>query len=417
MNLQSLLDSHSFTLQGVTVIDPLQGTATVRDLTVANGLLLDAPTPSTPTFDASSLTLFPPLSDLHVHARDNILAAGSLGGFGHLVTMANQTPAIDSVERVHALRQSLLHPHLAIHPSACVTQERAGHAVADLEDLAHDAGVVAFTDDGTMVADDAVMAEAMTRAARLHLPIMDHAMIPSLMGHGVIRTCPTATRLGLPLVPPETEVQAVARDIALSRQTGCAIHLQHISCAGSVELIRAARAEGLPVSGEATPHHLLLSAEDIPSNDANWKMNPPLGTRADRDAVRDAVLDGTLSVLATDHAPHPATAKARGFLTAPFGIVGLETALGASYVALVEECGMSLVSFLQRWTTGPAEVVPACTPSFSLKEDPCPAFILADFHTRRPVNPALFVSGSTNTPFTGRALPCVHGGLYRYFPS
>ena len=409
--------SRPFALRGATVVDPFAETASRRDLFVVNGILVDASEfRGGAEYDAEGLAVLPVLSDLHVHARDDILAAGTHGGFGSLVTMANNTPPIDNVDAVRAIAATR-HPSVRLLPAACVTRGRAGREVVDMEDLVRLGGAVAFTDDGTMVADDGVMREAMSRAAALGVPVMDHAMVPALMGRGVVRDCPAARAGGWPVVPPETETEAVARDIALSRETGCAVHLQHISCAGSVELIRAARSEGLRVSGEATPHHLLLCAEDIPGDDANWKMNPPLGTRADRDAVRAGVLDGTLSVLATDHAPHPAAAKARGFREAPFGIVGLETALGASYEALVVESGMNLAEFVRRWTVGPGEVVPSCRadgPEFLCPGRKAPAFLVADFATRRPVDPSRFHGGATNSPFAGRRLPCVHGGLLRY---
>ena len=414
-----LLESiRPFTLRGATIVDPVAGTAHERDLFIDGvGHVADAPVAGSAEYDASGLVVMPPLADLHVHARDDILAAGDAGGFGVLVTMANSTPPVDSADAVCAIAATQ-HPRIRLLPASCVTRGRAGREVVDMEDIVR-AGAVTFTDDGTMVADDDVMREAMSRAAALGVPVMDHAMVPSLMGRGVVRDCPAARKFGWPIVPPETETEAVARDIALSRETGCAAHLQHISCAGSVELIRKARAEGLRVSGEATPHHLLLCAEDIPGDDANWKMNPPLGTRADREAVRAAVLDGTLSVLATDHAPHPAAAKARGFREAPFGVVGLETALGASYQALVVESGMELAEFVRRWTVGPCEVVPGCRTveaGFLQPGEPAGAFLVADFSTRRAVDPGRFRGGSVNSPFAGMRLPCVHGGLWRYAP-
>lgn len=395
-------------LRDVTVVEPRLGTAAVRDLFVDHGRLVDAPPADAADIDAAHLVAFPPLADVHVHYRDDILAAGAAGGFGTLVTMANQKPPIDSVEALRAIAADST-PAVRLLPSACVTRGRTGREVVDMERLAREGGAVAFTDDGTMVADDDVMLEAMTRAAALDLPVMDHAMVPSLMAGGVIRDCPLARELGLPIVVPETESAAVARDIALSRRTGCAVHIQHVSCAASADLIRAARAEGLRVSGEATPHHLLLAAEDIPCDDANWKMNPPLGTRADRDAVRQAVLDGTLSVLATDHAPHPADAKARGFREAPFGIVGLETALGASYQALVVECGMDLVEFFRRWTVGPGDLIRPCAlpDGEYFRLGTSPRFVLADFSARHEVDPAHFLGGATNSPFKGMFLPGV----------
>jgi dihydroorotase len=175
--------------------------------------------------------------------------------------------------------------------------------------------------------------------------------------------------------------------------TGCALHVQHISCAGTVELIRAARREGLPVTGEATPHHLLLSCDDIPDDDANWKMAPPLGNRDDVAAIRASVKDGTLGLFATDHAPHPAAKKAGGFRTSANGIIGLETAAAITWQVMVVEEGMPPQDWIARWTTGPASLI---------GETPDPdSFTVIDTQANRAVDPDTFKSKSRNMPFAG----------------
>ena len=206
------------------------------------------------------------LRDVHVHFRDpgtpeaetraTGAAAAAAGGFTCVTTMPNTTPAGDSPAWLREQIEDASLP-CRIAPSACITKGRLGREVADLEVLAA-AGAVAFTDDGAFVDDAHVMEEAMRRAAKLGKPVMQHAVIPALLGAGVMRDCAVARKFNLPLMPPEAETEAVRRDIALVRTTGCALHVQHISCAGTVELIRAARREGLPVTGEATPHHLLF---------------------------------------------------------------------------------------------------------------------------------------------------------------
>jgi dihydroorotase len=194
-------------------------------------------------------------------------------------------------------------------------------------------------------------------------------------------------------MPPEAETEAVRRDISICRVTGCALHVQHISCAGTVELIRAARREGLPVTGEATPHHLLLSCDDIPCDDANWKMAPPLGTREDMAAIREGVKDGTLGIFATDHAPHHVSRKQGGFAVAANGIVGLETAVAVTWHVMVEEEGMAPADWAARWSTGPAALI---------GEVPSPrSFTVIDVKANRIVAPALFHTKSANQPFTG----------------
>jgi dihydroorotase len=254
---------------------------------------------------------------------------------------------------------------------------------------------VAFTDDGSFVEDARVMEEAMRRAAKLGKPVMQHAVVPSLLAGGVMRDCAVARRFGLPVMPPEAETEAVRRDIAICRVTGCALHVQHISCGGTVELIRAARRESLPVTGEATPHHLLLSCDDIPADDANWKMAPPLGSREDVAAIRAGVKDGTLGLFATDHAPHPAAKKQGGFRTAANGIVGLETAAAITWQTMVVVEGMSPADWIARWTSGPAAL---------LGETPAPAddnFVVMDLQADRQVDPAAFRTRSRNQPFAG----------------
>ena len=342
----------------------------------------------------------PGLIDVHVHFRDpgvpeaetraSGAAAAAAGGFAHVVTMPNTNPAGDNVACLRDQIEDASLP-VGIWPSACITKGRLGREVADMEALAA-AGAVAFTDDGSFGADAHVMEVAMRRAAALGIPVMQHAVVPELLAGGVIRDCPVARRYGLPVMPPEAETEAVRRDIALVRVTGCALHVQHISCAGTVELIRAAQREGLPVTGEATPHHLLLSCDDIPSDDANWKMAPPLGTREDVAAIREGVKDGTLGIFATDHAPHPAAKKVGGFLAAANGIVGLETAVAVTWQVMVEEEGMSPLEWTRRWTVGPAALV----------KKPLSGRTVIDLQANRAVDAAVFHSKSRNQPYAGR---------------
>ena len=341
------------------------------------------------------------LRDVHVHFRDPGVPeaetratgaqAAAAGGFTCVTTMPNTTPAGDSPEWLREQIEDASLP-VRIAPSACITKGRLGREVADLEGLAA-AGAVAFTDDGSFVEDAHVMEEAMRRAAKLGKPVMQHAVVPSLLADGVMRDCAVARRFGLPVMPPEAETEAVRRDIAICRVTGCALHIQHISCAGTVELIHAAQREGLPVTGEATPHHLLLSCDDIPADDANWKMAPPLGSRDDVAAIRAGVKDGTLGLFATDHAPHPAAKKTGGFRTSANGIIGLETAAAITWQVMVVEEGMPPQDWIARWATGPAALI---------GETPDPdSFTVIDTQANRAVDPEAFKSKSRNMPFAG----------------
>lgn len=406
-------DRLSLLIRGARVIDPRRGSDEIRDFVVAHGVIQPegADIRGLPELDGKDMLVAPGFWDVHVHFRDpgNPAAeirktgaeAAAAGGFTHVVTMPNTTPAGDTVAWLQEQIEDETIP-VKIMPSACVTEGRKGKALANLAAL--EAGRAAcFTDDGNMVVDDDLMREAMKRSCRFGLPIMDHAVVPSLAGPGVIRDCPTARKLGFPIFPPEAEIEAVRRDIRLCEETGCATHIQHISCAETVQLIRDAQARGLPVTGEATPHHLAIACEDIPGDDPNFKMNPPLGNREDVRAVRQGALDGTLSLFATDHAPHTAESKAKGFAHAPFGIIGLETAAGVTWKVMVEESGMPIPRWVAHWTTGPAALLGQ--PAMGFRPGSKADFVLLDLKHPWVVDPEQFRSRSRNTPFGGWELP------------
>ena len=404
-------DLRDWTLRGVRLLDPAAGRDETADLFCAGGRLAAAPAPGAPEFDGAGLLAMPAAVDPHVHFREpggedaetvaSGLAAAARGGFGTVVAMPNTTPPLDTPARVReqlALAAAARSP-VRLLVAGCCTEGRAGRAVAPLEDLAA-AGAVAFSDDGAMVADDAVMRETMRRAEALGLPVMDHAVVPALQG--AVRDGALARSLGLRAFPDEAETRAVARDLALAAETGAHVHLQHLSAGASAGLVSAARAHGVRVSAEATPHHLLLACEEIPGDDANWKMNPPLGTRADRARLRAAVLDGTVDCFATDHAPHPAAAKARGFADAPFGVIGLETALAATWEAMVAQAGMAPLDWCARWTLGPAAALGLPAPALA---PGAPARVALLRLAPWTVQAADFASKSRNTPMTGRTFP------------
>jgi len=394
-------------IQNARIIDPAAHRDEVADLFIANGILQPVPSvlPSNiRRIDAKGLVATPGLWDLHVHFRDpgnpraETLESGSraaaAGGFTHVVTMPNTSPACDTP----AVLQHQMNPSLAVRilPSACVTRSRSGDVLADLEALAA-AGAVAFTDDGTMVDNPSLMAEAMRRASALSRVVMDHAVLPKLAGPGVIRACEAAKRFNLPVFPPEAETEAVAQDIRISRQTGAPIHIQHLSCAESAAAIRAAQRDGVRVSAEASPHHLALSADDIADDQGDFRMNPPLGNRLDVLKLREAVLDGTIAAFATDHAPHAPDTKAHGFMRAPSGVIGLETAVGVTYTLMVGVERMPLSVWVERWTTGPAAILGLPAPKLAMGK---PAdLVLLDVTTPWRVDPARFQSRARNCPF------------------
>ncbi len=397
------------------LLDPVTGRDEVGALFVtAEGRIAPVPEKLPPasklvTIEREGLTIVPGLCDVHVHFRDpgatdaedliSGSAAAANGGFTRVVTMPNTTPATDTPELVRRARTA--QTAVSIFPSACCTQGRAGDQCAHLEML-DEAGAVCFTDDGAMVSQPEVMKVVMLRAKKLGRVVMDHAVRPDIQNGGIIRDCPAAHAHDLPIFPAEAEVEAVRDDIARCRETGCALHIQHLSCAESVELIRQAQAEGLPVTAEVSPHHLALAAEDIPGNDGNWRMNPPLGLRSDVEALRAGLLDGTLTLFATDHAPHPREKKAKGFKAAPFGIIGLETAVGITWDVMVRQCGMAPLTWAKYWIVNPNALIGLPPPS--LKEGAVAEFAILDLEEEWVVEPEKMASKSVNTPWAGKTI-------------
>ena len=400
-------------IQGGRVIDPETGRDETADVFIADGRVQVRPTslpPQTRTIDACNRLVVPGFIDLHVHLREpgnesaeTVLTgcrAAARGGFTTVVAMPNTNPPLDSPEEVrHLARRAMEAGAARVLAAPCITRGRAGTEVADLEALA-EAGAAAFTDDGSTVADAAVMAAALRRAARLNRLVMDHALDPVLAGKGVMYEGEWSRRFGLPGVPAAAEHTIVARNIRLAEQTGCAVHIQHVSVAGSVRLIREARRRGVRVSAEVTPHHLALTDADVrPDDPRRFKMSPPLGSLADCHALREAVADGTIEAFATDHAPHTAESKARGVLAAPNGVIGLETAVGVTHSTLVRHGLMSLQDWVARWTTGPARLLGRPAPTLA-PGAPADVTVL-DLDSEWSVDTAAFASKSRNTPFDG----------------
>ena len=402
-----------FLIKGARIIDPAAGIDTIRDLFIKNGRFFRVPEvipANTTVIEAAGLVAAPGFVDLHVHLREpgheaaetveTGCRAAARGGFTTIVAMPNTNPALDTPEAVGDLARRAKAANLVhVLAAPCITRQRAGHDVADLEALDR-AGAVAFTDDGCTVSDDTVMELAMRKAAQLNRPIMDHALSPKLAGHGVMHEGEYSRKHGLPGITSEAETVIVERDIRLSRETGCAIHIQHLSAAESVNLIRDARRNGLRVTAELTPHHLALTDADVnPAKPGCHKMNPPVRSVADREGLIQGLLDGTISCFATDHAPHTATTKDKGFLTAPFGVVGLETAIGVTYTLLVKKGLMRPLDWVSRWTLAPARILGQSVPTLATG---APAdLVLLDLESEYTVHAGDFASKSHNTPFDG----------------
>lgn len=403
----------SFIIKDVRTLDPTTGVDELRDIFVAEGRIEATPPPDAQVISGHGKLLIPGLIDLHVHLREpggeesETLETGSRaaarGGFTTIVAMPNTRPAHDTAETVgFVLRRGTEIGRTRILPSGAITIDRKGKELTNLAALAG-AGAVAFSDDGTTVQDDALMRRAMDVARDLNRPIMDHAQDNLIEREGgVMHEGEVSKGLGLPGIPTFAEERIIRRDIELAEATGCALHIQHVTSRNGTELIRAARARGVSVTGELTPHHLTLCDEDVDPKNTSFKMNPPLRSRDDRDALEAALLDGTLSCFATDHAPHSADKKARGFLKAPFGIVGLETAVGLTWTHLVRSNKMTAMDWLRRWTTEPAKIIGRPHPT--LTPGAIADLTLLDVASPWVVHPNEFATKSHNTPFAGRTL-------------
>ena len=404
-------------LRQVRIIDPASGRDEVGDFAIARGQVVDPAAirghPDTQHLDATGLVVAPGFIDLHVHLREpgqeykEDIASGTraaaAGGFTAIVAMPNTTPPTDRVERVLEVeRRAKATALVRVLPSACITTDRAGGALSPIAALRQQTSVVCLTDDGDCVQDREVMHAALVAARAAGLPVVDHCECRRHRGEGALRAGPVADWLKVPGMPAETESLMVERDIELARATGARVHVQHVSCRRSVELVRAAQAAGLPVSAEATPHHLALTVDDVPILGANAKMNPPLGDAADRAAVRAALADGTISCIATDHAPHAPFEKARGLAAAPFGVIGLETAFAVCHSELCVAGGLALATLLARLTVGPAQLLGLDLGS--LRPGRPADLVLLDPAARYTVDVTQSASKSRNSPFHGRTL-------------
>ena len=361
------------------------------------------------TIDASGLLVSAGFIDMHTHLRDpgfthkEDIASGTRsaarGGFTTIACMPNTRPPLDTPETVRyvvdkAAREGVVN----VLPIAAITKGQLGRELTDFAALKA-AGAIGFSDDGVGVQSARMMKEAMIRARELGLPIIAHCEDASLVEGAWAAEGAFSRRHGLKGIPNESEAIHVGRDALLAEATGVHYHVCHVSTEQSVRLIRLAKSVGVRVTAEVCPHHLVLSDEDIPGMDPNWKMNPPLRTPRDVKAVLEALEDGTIDIIATDHAPHAEEEKAKGVELAPFGIVGFETAFPLLYTKFVTTDRWSLGFLLRKMTSEPARV-------FGLKagrlEPGAPADLtLIDLESEREVDPAEFLSKSRNTPFAG----------------
>ncbi len=373
--------------------------------------------------EADGLWVAPGLVDLHAHLREpgqsvkeTIVSgtrAAAAGGFTAVCCMPNTTPVLDEAVQVDWVRERAAQVgHCRVHPIGAVTLGQNGETLAPFMAL-KSAGAVALSDDGRPLAKASIMRRALEYARHSGLPIVVHEEDPSLAGGGQMNEGTMATRLGLRGMPNAAESVMVRRDVELAALTGGRVHLAHLSCAESLEALRDARRRGLAVTGETCPHYWTLTDDAVEGYDTHAKMNPPLRSARDRDAVIAALVDGTLDVLATDHAPHTADEKRRPFEEAPFGIVGLETALALTLTFLVKPGHLTFERALELWTDAPRRVFDL--PAVRLAPGDPADLVLIDPDAEWRVEPERFHSKGRNTPFggwtlTGRAMATVCGG-------
>ncbi len=418
-------------LKNVRVIDPVSNVDTVTDVRIVNGRIekigRGASVPaSTRTVDLAGVVAAPGFIDMHVHLREpgfehketveTGCTAAAAGGFTAVCCMPNTLPAIDDASVIRFIREkgrAALSGLVDVHPIGAVTVGRKGEHLAPLAEMA-EAGAVAFTDDGDPVHNSEVMRRALEYAGMFQKPIIQHAQDMSMTRGGVMNEGHTSTELGLPGMPGAAEDVMITRDIMLAAYTGGQYHVAHMSTAGAVDLVRAAKAKKLLVTCEVTPHHFVLTDEAVRSFDTNTKMNPPLRTQADVDAIREGLRDGTIDVIATDHAPHSFDEKQVEFESAPFGIVGLETAIGLAMTELVHKNVISLDRLIQLFSVNPRRILRL--PEVRITEGTPANLTLFSTTMEWTVDPRLFHSRSKNTPFggymlTGKPVASLNNGM------
>lgn len=412
--------AEKFLIRNGLVIDPSQKLEAVRDVLIENGkvsrvearLGQKAAFKDIPAIDASGCWVTPGLIDMHVHLRepgresDETIASGARaaarGGITSVLAMPNTEPATDTPALVRLLRAKAAQDAVVnVFFAGAVTLGQKGEHLTEIAGLAK-AGAAALSDDGRPVMNSEIMRRAMEYARDSGLVVIDHCEDLCLSGCGVINEGRIATLKGLRGMPAQSETVMALRDIALCQLTGARLHLAHISAAATVAALRGAKKRGLPVTGEAAPHHWTLCDSDIPGYDADFKMNPPLRSSQDREALLEGLADGTIDAIATDHAPHGPVKKSAGLQSAPFGVIGLETSLALALTTLVARKVLSRKQLVERMSGAPARIL-GLSSKGSLKPGMDADVTIIDPASPWTVNTP-FESKSRNSPFIGMKL-------------
>jgi dihydroorotase len=410
-------------IKGGTVVDPARGRMYQSDLLVEEGLVAaiiktetetierekQIPADGVQVLDVGGKLVLPGLIDMHVHLRepgqeyketiDTGTRAAVRGGFTAVAAMPNTDPVADTAGVIrYVLEKARESGRARVYPVGAITKGSRGVELSEMAEL-QAAGVVAFSDDGRPVTAAVVLRRAMEYARMLGVPVISHCEDESLAADGVMHEGAVSTRLGLRGIPAAAEDVTVARDIILAEMTGCHLHVAHVSTAGAVRLIREAKARGIRVTAEVTPHHFTLTDRAVEGYDTNAKVNPPLRTEADVAAVREGLADGTIDVIATDHAPHAVHEKDVEFDAAPFGLVGLETAVGLVFTELIAPGILDIPAAVAKMSLNPARILGL--PAGTIEPGAVADLTIVDPEAVEVVDPALLVSKSRNTPFAG----------------
>ena len=409
--------SRTILIKNGRVIDPASQLDDRRDILIEDGKIaglgkkIEIPKlrEEAEVFDATGLVVAPGFIDLHVHLRepgqesaetiDTGTRAAAAGGFTAVAAMPNTSPVNDNplITR-YILRQAEVAGHARVYPVGAATKESAGEQLAEIESM-REAGIVALSDDGMPIWNSRILRRVMEYARALDLPVIDHAEDPQLAAGGVMNEGDTAIRLGLRGIPAVAESVAVARDLEVAALTGARLHIAHLSTRAALELVRRGKQEGIRVTCEVTPHHFTLTEEAVAEYNTNAKMNPPLRTAEDVAVLLSGLADGTVDAIASDHAPHTATEKQQDFDSAPFGILGLETALALALGRLYHTGKISLLRLVELFSTNPARIlgVPGGTLKLGARAD----ITILDPEKKWTYRAETGTSKSRNSPFDG----------------
>ncbi len=401
-------------IRGGCIVDPVSGKVEVADLVLENGKIVSvgkefADADCERVLDASGLVIAPGLVDVHVHFRDPGLTykedietgarAAAAGGFTTVICMANTKPVIDSPETLQYVLEKGAQTGIHVLSCASVTKGMQGKELNDFETL-RTAGAAGFTDDGVPIMDEELLRKAFAKAASLDVPVSLHEEDPKLIANNGVNRGLVSEKLGIGGSPCEAEISLIERDCVIAEETGAKVNIQHISTAGGVDAVRRSKARGSKVTAEAGPHHFTLTDEAVLTYGTLAKMNPPLRTEADRLAVIEGLKDGTIDMIATDHAPHSAEEKAKAITEAPSGIVGLETSLALSITHLVKPGHLTLLQLMEKMSQNPARL-------YGLEYEGITEGAAADlviFDENETWTVETFASKSSNSPFKGHTL-------------